>query len=269
MRQWRLLYDCPTNGIRNMAVDEAILRAVGAGSAPPTLRFYDWLPFCITLGYGQRASDVDPIRLDTLGWHLVRRPTGGRAVLHGDELTYSLSLPENHPIAAGGIVDSYQRISAALLRALERLGAHVSAERKAEDAPELGAVCFEVPSHYEITVGGRKLVGSAQVRRRGGILQHGTLPLRGDLAQICDALAYPDEASRAAAKDQVRAHALTLVEALGHEVAWEQAAKAATAAFAEVFEVELIPGGLSEEEQAQADLLAVEIYGNPDYTLRR
>lgn len=269
MRQWRLIYDCPTAGQRNMAVDDAILRSVGAGVSLPTLRFYGWQPFCLSLGYGQRARDVDLERLDTCGWQLVRRPTGGRAILHGDELTYSLALPEDHPIAAGGIIESYQRISSALLAGLEQLGARVSAERKADDAPELGAVCFEVPSHYEITVGGRKLLGSAQMRRRSGMLQHGTLPLTGDIARICAVLAYPDEMARQAARAQVRQRATTLEQALGQGIAWETVAEALATAFAAVFEVDLVFGALSAAEETLAQQLAAEMYGNDAYTLRR
>lgn len=253
-----------------MAVDAAILRAVGAGAVPPTLRLYEWEPFCLSLGYGQRARDADMTRLTARGWDIVRRPTGGRAILHGDELTYSLSLPDDHPMAAGGIIASYQRISTALLRALRQLGAGVSADRKADDAPALGAVCFEVPSHYEITVDGRKLVGSAQMRRQGGVLQHGTLPLRGDVARICDVLAYPDATSRAAAKIAVRQRATTLSAALGQpDVERATVAAALTTAFTETFVVELVPGDLTPAEAQTAAQLAAEQYGSPDYTFRR
>jgi lipoate-protein ligase A len=253
-----------------MAVDEAILRSVGAGESPPTLRFYDWQPFCLSIGYGQRVRDVDQTRLATAGYDLVRRPTGGKAILHGDELTYSLTLPADHPIAAGGIIDSYRHISAALLTGLESLGAQPHADRKADDAPELGAVCFEVPSHYEITVGGRKLVGSAQMRRRGGVLQHGTLPLTGDVARICDVLNYLDAATREEAKSQVRSRAVTLHEALGAEaLSWQTVADALARAVAETFQIEFKTTGLSSTEGKVADQLAADVYGNPDYTLRR
>lgn len=241
MRQWRLIYDSPTNGSANMARDEAILAAVSAGDSPPTLRFYDWSPPCLSLGYGQKATDADTARLEAAGWQLVRRPTGGRAILHIDELTYSIAVPESHPIAAGGIVESYRRISAALLAGLQALGAQADAQPRAAGHRAAGPVCFEIASHYEITVGGRKLVGSAQVRRKGGVLQHGSIPLTGDVARICDALAYPDEVTREAAKQTVRARATTLAAALGDNApTWRQAADAIAAAFGAVFAVEMI-----------------------------
>lgn len=282
MRQWRLIYDLPTAGRYNMAIDEAILLAVGAGRTLPTLRLYAWEPPCLSLGYGQKASDVDFARASALGWDVVRRPTGGRAILHTDELTYSVTLPAGDPIAAGDVVESYRRLSRALVAGLEKLGVSPQADRRAERAGGGGAVCFETPSHYEITVGGRKLIGSAQVRRQEGILQHGSLPLCGDLGRINEALVYPDEAARENAKPQVRARAATLAEAVyaltpdpprrgmeGKEISWRAAADAIVEGFAETFEITFERGGLSDAERAEAERLAVEVYGNEDYTRRR
>jgi lipoate-protein ligase A len=265
-----LIYDQPTVGARNMAADEAILAAVAAGNSPPTLRLYAWTPACLSLGYGQRAREADAGRLAERGWSLVRRPTGGLAILHTDELTYSLALPLNDSLASGGIVESYQRISTALLAALETLGAQPRAEPKDRDAaPNPSPVCFETPSHYEITVSGRKLVGSAQARKGGGLLQHGTLPLTGDLARICDALAYPDEAARGAAKREVRARAITLAEALGREIDWQTAADAVARGFADALGVIFTRGELSPDERGAAERLAAEVYGNDAWTFRR
>lgn len=266
MRQWRLIYDCPTCGPRNMAVDEAILRA---GFDQPTLRLYAWEPFCLSLGYGQRAADVDRERLAAQGWDMVRRPTGGRAILHGDELTYSLMLPAKHPIGRGGVVDSYRRISRALIAGLERLGASPEAGESAGKGRS-GAVCFETPSHYEITAQGRKVVGSAQVRREYGILQHGSLPLHGDIARICEVLHYPDEANRQIARDQVRARATTLSAAAGGQViGWGTAAEAVASGFADAFGIELISGEMTPSEYNLAARLETEVYTHPDWTFRR
>ena len=134
MRQYRLIYDTPTNGIWNMAVDEAIFTAVINGDSLPTLRFYGWNPPCLSLGYGQAFSDADMTRLNQFGWDVVRRATGGKAILHTDELTYSLCLPQHHPLAEGSIVDSYRRISTGLMAGLNRLGAHLQADKRADDA---------------------------------------------------------------------------------------------------------------------------------------
>ncbi|MBK9122195.1 MAG: lipoate--protein ligase family protein [Chloroflexi bacterium] len=245
-----------------MAVDEAILEAVGRGDQPPTLRLYAWSPACLSLGIGQKATDADHSRIVLQGWNIVRRPTGGRAILHTDELTYSVSVPSDHPWSALDIVTSYCQISAALMRAVESLGADPHAERRGEPSPaKPGPVCFEVPSHYEITVEGRKLIGSAQVRRRHGLLQHGSLPLTGDLARICDALAYPDDETREAARIQVRRRAVTLSEALGRNVTWQQSADAIAAAFASAFDIAFSPSVISRDERTRADLLEHDKYG--------
>lgn len=260
MRQWRLIYDTPMNGRRNMAVDEAILEAVIAREVPPTLRLYAWHPPCLSIGYGQSSRDADKARIAALGWDWVRRPTGGKAILHTDELTYSVAVAGEHPFATQDIVTSYRTISHALTAALSRLGLMPESKAKDADIKAAGAVCFEVPSHYEITVGGRKLVGSAQMRRHDGVLQHGTLPLTGDISRICDALVYPTEAARTSARAQVHTRALTLEEALGHTVTWQQAADALVQGFREAFGITFTEGALILGEIEHAGLLEAEKY---------
>lgn len=281
MRQWRLIYDYPTAGSANMAIDDAILQAVGAGYSLPTIRLYAWNPPCLSLGYGQKAADVDFVRVAERGWDVVRRPTGGRAILHTDELTYSVALPAGDDIAAGSVVESYRRISRALVAGLVKLGVQPEAEQRAEPIDSSGPVCFEVPSHYEITTGGRKLIGSAQVRRKDGVLQHGSLPLYGDLGRICDALVYANEAEREAAKAQVRARAATLEEALtpvpssswrgeqDFSLVWKTTADAIVQGFAETFEIDFTRGELSDAERAEAERLAADVYGSEEHIRRR
>jgi lipoate-protein ligase A len=269
MRQWRLIDDCPAVGAYNMAIDEAILEAVSAHIMPPTLRLYAWDPPCLSLGYGQKSTDVDFARTTECGWDVVRRPTGGRAILHTDELTYSLALPVDDDLAQGTVIETYRHISAALVSGLAHLGLAPQADRRAERNVSGGAVCFETPSHYEITVNERKLVGSAQLRRRNGILQHGSIPLYGDLSRICDALAYPDEASRESARTQVRARAITLSEALGAEVSWPSVAEAIIQGFAETFDVSFSHESLTPAEQHRAAALAAEIYTADSWTRHR
>ncbi len=119
--QWRLVITPPAPGAWNMAVDEAILAAVGQNQVLPTLRLYAWDPACLSLGYAQPSTDVDTLRLAERGWHLVRRPTGGRAILHTDELTYSVIGPLSEPRLAGSVLESYRCLASALLMALHRL----------------------------------------------------------------------------------------------------------------------------------------------------
>jgi lipoate-protein ligase A len=263
---WRLLRSAPASGAMNMATDEAILHAVAAGQTRPTLRFYAWRPPCLSLGRGQKSSDVDLEALDPAGYDLVRRPTGGKAILHIDELTYSVVAPETDPRMAGGVVTSYRRLSAGLVRGLRKLGAldAMATGRRQEPAGEerrqTGPVCFEVPSDYEITAHGRKLIGSAQMRAEGVVLQHGTIPLYGDVARICLCLiSRPDRVS-------VRARATTVEKALGKAVTWDEAAEAMAEGFAEALNLRLEPGTLSEEEVSQAEKLRDEKYATSAWT---
>jgi lipoate-protein ligase A len=270
--RWRLLNSGYADGATNMAVDEAILRAVAEHLAPPTLRFYGWQPPCVSLGYSQSLSaiDLERCRRDGVDW--VRRPTGGRAILHTDELTYSLVVPQDDPRAAGGVVESYRRLSRGLVAGLRRLGLDVvQAERQGRtpDKASLSAVCFDVPSHYEVTVNGRKLVGSAQTRRLGVVLQHGTLPLTGDVARLADYVCQPDEAARAALRQEIYARAATLETVLGRLVGFEAAAEALAAGFASALQLDLELGQLTQREQTWAGELRAERYANPAWVGQR
>jgi lipoyl(octanoyl) transferase len=253
-----------------MAVDEAVLEAVGRKESLPTLRLYAWDPPCLSLGFAQPVKDVDCAALAHFGWDLVRRPTGGRAILHTDELTYSVIAPLDEPRVAGGVLESYSRLSQALLTALERLGLPAQANKEyalPQGSQSNAAVCFEVPSNYEITVGGKKLVGSAQARRKEGVLQHGSLPLYGDLTRITRVLSYPDEAARQRAAQRLLDHAAN-VEMLGYSLTWEECAPVFIEAFRENFQLDLKEGSLSQSEQERAQQLAAEKYNHPSWTNR-
>ena len=269
--KWRLVQSAAASGAWNMAVDEAILEAVHRGSAKPTLRLYAWSPPCLSLGYAQPSSDVDFEYLNASGWQIVRRPTGGRAILHTDELTYSIICPHSEPRAAGSVLQSYQRLSAALLGALQLLGIPAQALEKNSRKQNSGIqnpVCFETPSNYEITVSGKKIIGSAQARRREGILQHGSFPLFGDLTRITSALCFPDEASRTKAAARLLDHATTAEEILGHPLSWDTAAEVFILGFQQALNLELDPEELTPGELARAAELAEEKYAHSVWTRR-
>jgi lipoate-protein ligase A len=255
-----------------MAVDEAVLEHCGRGDVPPTLRLYAWNPPCLSLGYAQPLSDADLPRLKKRGWDAVRRLTGGRAILHADELTYAVIAPPEEPLLAGSVLESYRRISAALLAALMTLGIPAEALPKpqgAEAVPKQAQpVCFERPSDYEITVHGRKLVGSAQARKKSGILQHGSIPLHGDLTRITQVLAFPDEPARQEAAVRLLARATTVEAALGRRIPWEEAAESLARAFQETLGVQLEPGELTPSEAARAAELVRQKYAHPDWIAR-
>ncbi len=268
---WRLFISPPAHGTWNMAVDEAILEEVGRGSSLPTLRLYAWEPPCLSIGFGQPISDVDLVRLQARGWEVVRRPTGGRAVLHTDELTYSIIAPSNEPRVTGTLLESYQRLAKALVEALRLLVLPVEVQVQAAIPPaqNTNPICFDVPSAYEITVDGKKLLGSAQARRKEGVLQHGSLPLNGDLTRIVQVLDYPDEIIRTRAANRLLERATTVETALGRIVTWEEAARAFTNAFQSVFNLELKPADLTLAENIRAEELSTVKYSHTGWTQKQ
>ena len=266
---WRVLLTEPAPGAWNMAVDEAMLEHIGRHESPPTLRLFAWEPPCLSLGHAQPFADIDLGRLAARGWDRVRRPTGGRAILHTDELTYSVTAPPDEPLIAGSVLESYNRLAAALLEAVRCLG--IQAEIKdaiVNDGGTANPVCFEVPSSNEITVDGRKLIGSAQARRKEGILQHGSLPLVGDLARITQVLTFADEQQRRAAAERLLARAATVESVLGRPVTWEETATAFSSAFERVLHLRLERGPLSESELRRADELVKTKYGHSSWMER-
>ncbi len=268
---WRLLITPPANGAWNMAVDEAILKEITRREALPTLRLYAWEPACLSLGYAQPSSDVDFDRLNARGWHVVRRPTGGRAILHTDEITYAVIAPHSEPRMAGGVLESYQVISSALLRALNNLGlpAQSTSHPQAQSGYDpCDPICFEVPSNFEITVHGKKLIGSAQARKKEGVIQHGTLPLYGDLARISQVLVFQDEAERLRAGERLLSRANTVESALGRVISWVRIAQAFIDGFKEALNLNFIPANLSMDETKLTEQLVSEKYANDEWTYK-
>jgi len=254
-----------------MAVDDAILESCLSRSSLPALRLYTWQPACLSLGYSQPFSDVNLQALAAHDWHVVRRPTGGRAILHTDELTYSVCGLLNDPVLSGTLLESYSKLSQAIQFALSLLGIQTTADEKyaiPADANPKGAVCFEIPSSYEITAGGKKLVGSAQARRKDGLLQHGSLPLTGDLSRITQVLYFPDEISQIKAAERVLSRATTTLSLTGRVISWEEAANAFEEAFSKTFNVTFQASELTSEEMQSAKTLQHTKYNNPDWTQR-
>jgi lipoate-protein ligase A len=267
---WRLVEHPPSKGAWNMAVDEALLESVINGESLPILRLYAWQPACLSLGHAQPFSEVNTSILEAHGWDIVRRPTGGRAILHVDELTYAVIAPLSEPRVKGGVLESYLRLSKALLEALRILGLKPQADEKYSDQKSIkqNPVCFEVPSNYEITVKGKKLIGSAQARRKESLLQHGALPLYGDLTRIILALNFTDDVVQAEAKARLLAHATTLERELGTPLSWQTASQAFQDAFIRVLNLDLQPGQLTEHEVHRAQDLMEEKYDHPSWTKR-
>ncbi len=250
MDLWRLLVSPAAPGATNMAVDHAVAERVQAEQVPPTLRFYTWRPRALSIGYAQPIASVDRSRAAQLGVDIVRRPTGGQAILHHDELTYAVALPRGHPLADDGVLESYGVISRGLTAGLVVLGiAPRAGPWGPSSEPKSTSVCFASPSRHEIAVDGHKVIGSAQTRLHRGILQHGSIVLAHD-PEIYSLMGVPGPPS---APSGLRALLPTLPP-MGALV------QAFAAGFTQALELTLQPGQLSAAEQGRADELFEDRY---------
>ena len=271
---WRLLDTGYQNGALNMGIDEAILLAHAAGTVPPTLRFYGWQPRAVSLGYFQHAhQEIDFDACAAQGIDIVRRLTGGRAVLHSAELTYSIVLSEAYPGLPPSITASYQYLSQGLLAGIHKLGLDArltmpAAAYSLRRHTPASAACFDSPSHYELTVQGRKLIGSAQVRKQGLILQHGSILLDFDPAELTGIFNLQADA-KLRMQDLLRRRVISLKEALGRLPAYAEVRNALITGITTALQLELQPGTLTTAELQQAQLLAREKYGQAAWLTKR
>ena len=261
---WRLIDTGVSDGATNMAIDEVIMQSVTEERSPPTLRFYAWDPPCVSVGYSQSVrKEVDLERCRERGYTWVRRPTGGRALLHIDELTYSVVAPQEEPRVAGDIITSYRGLSLGLVEGLRTLhGGVVQADRiETGKESEKSAACFDLPSHYEVTAYGKKLIGSAQVRKNGVVLQHGALPLEGDVSRLVDVLAL-QEPDRVTLRGKLLERAIALDEVVGRVVPFNEVAKALTVGFGRALNINFTTGKLIPFEREMAKRLIIRYTGD-------
>lgn len=272
-RRWRVIDTGAHTGPENMAIDEAIMRAHGRGEVPPTLRFYGWEPAAVSIGYFQSmAGEVDLEAVRRGGYGYVRRSTGGRMIFHHMELTYSVTIREE--LLPGGVVETYKEISRGLLEGLRLLGAAPELSGGEEDPRRqnpggFNTACFDTPSAYELTVNGKKIAGSAQTRKDGVILQHGSILLQNDVDLLFSVLRVPEGAAERL-KERFRAKATSTFDALGRKVGYEEAAQAFTGGFTRGLDLALTAADrLTPAEQAEADALLLTKYGSDEWNLKK
>ncbi|MFH1486233.1 MAG: biotin/lipoate A/B protein ligase family protein [Chloroflexota bacterium] len=269
---WRFLNLKSASGSWHMAVDEAVTQFHGLGTAPPTVRFYTWRPPCLSVGYFQSVrKDIDVGACVSQGIDLVRRPTGGRAILHDDELAYSIIALESEPAISGPVGDSFRKISAGIIEGLRILGinAAVGAQRPRRDTVPRTPACFNAASPHEVTVRGSKVVGSAQCRRGGVILQQGSIPLSLDTGKLFSFLKLPSQELAALARSQFEARVLPLRAILDAGVQAGEVAQALRKGLEMVLGVTLVEGELTMKEEKLAGELVSQKYGNQQWNLRR
>src|SRR6185369_6123501 len=254
---WRLLLSPAAGGAENMALDEALMsRARETGEF--TLRVYSWASPTLSLGRNQSARRVyDMDRIRARGLRVVRRPTGGRAILHHREITYSVTGPA---LDAGDLRESYDRINRVLVAALQRLGVQTEiAAPGGRAAPPGPAPCFDAPSAGELVVDGKKLAGSAQWRSDGAVLQHGSILVHDDQSSLADLTTVPQRPVPPPA---------TLADALGHAPTPREVADALGSAVRELEDPSAAELSVEAETRARADALVVQ-YEDDAWTWRR
>lgn len=263
---WRFLDTGVHNASWNMAVDEALL--LSCDEQPQiTLRFYQWTRPTLSLGYFQRVADIDLEECERRGFEWIRRPTGGRAVLHDHELTYSVIAPIE--ILGESVSQSHATISRALARGLGNLGITAEfAQKRAgkalttpgDDNASLSAACFAAPVLVELTVQSKKIIGSAQMRTKKSLLQHGSIPITLDYDALAALLRLPSAA--------IRQKAAGLADFLSPAPTINELKNALFQGFEEFFGIKLQTGELLAHERALIEKLCAQ-YSSHEWNWRR
>ncbi|SDI32077.1 lipoate--protein ligase family protein [Natribacillus halophilus] len=273
---WLLIDSGACSPAYNMALDERLLHWHSSGLIPPVIRFYEWQPATLSLGYFQKIHkeiDLEAVKRHELG--LVRRPTGGRGVLHDQELTYSVIVSEEHPKMPATVTEAYRVISTGLLEGFKALGMDArfsipSSESAREELKQpRSAVCFDAPSWYELVVEGRKIAGSAQTRQNGVILQHGALMIDLDSEQLFDLFQYPSERVRRRMQAAFAKKAVPMNDLTAEKLEVPRVRAAFTEGFERGLDIQLSTYTLTPAQEKEVEDLAKTRYENEEWTYRR
>lgn len=263
MNNWRLIEDGPRDGRLNMAIDRAILTACDRGEAPATLRLYGWDRPTLSIGYSQNElRDVDRAECERRNIPIVRRFTGGRALLHQHEFTYSLVAPIPHPGFPGNLSGAFSAVSKAVILSLEKAGVakpEMVGKDKRTPTRSRSPACFSSSNHWEITVKGKKLAGSAQRRLNGAFLQHGSILLDNDCELAHSLLRYSSASEKEQGLKTLVSSTLTLKEALPVNLGWGELAHCFVDGFQKTF-----PGVWKPETLSPLEMKLVQEYLEQD-----
>ncbi|WP_053364079.1 biotin/lipoate A/B protein ligase family protein [Bacillus sp. FJAT-27251] len=273
---WRYIDSGDGSPSFNMALDEALLDWHSEGKIPPVIRFYGWNPATLSIGYFQKIEkeiNMEAVKQHRLGF--VRRPTGGRGVLHEHELTYSVIVSEDHPDMPKTVTEAYRVISEGILKGFQRLGldAYFAVPKSDDEKSALknprSAVCFDAPSWYELVVEGRKVAGSAQTRQKGVILQHGAILLDLDEDKLFSLFKYPNERVKERMQNAFKTKAVAINEISPRRIGIDEAKQAFREGFEEALDIGLEPYTLSPEEMDYVKQLAKTKYESEEWTFKR
>ncbi|MFQ6031325.1 MAG: biotin/lipoate A/B protein ligase family protein [Candidatus Zixiibacteriota bacterium] len=274
MKQWRFIFTGANDAFFNMALDEAILQSCQGGDAIPTFRLYLWSPPGVSIGYFQSfEKTVDFNRCKERNIQVVRRLTGGRAVLHENEITYSICASvEKYPELGEDINQTYQKISFALLESLRSL--EISAEWVKPDRERtlptgfnFSKPCFISNSRYEITVEGKKLIGSAQRRGKNSFIQHGSIPLGKGKVSLSDLLCEENNGEKM--RERLEDKSTDLEKILKREVEHQEVISALKKGFSNFFDVEMVEKQPTQKEIQTAQVLTQKKYSTEEWNFRK
>lgn len=254
LMNFRLLQTGYNTAAFNMALDEVLVNKIAKGESQPCLRFYGWQPAAVSIGYFQSLlAEVDVEKCQELGIDIVRRQTGGGAVFHDDEVTYSMHIPLSLNLVQVKILESYQRICQGIIKGLSPLGIQAQF----------------VPLN-DIIASGKKISGNAQTRKQGLILQHGTILTGVDVDKMFELLKVPDEKLKGKLISDVKERVTSVKQLTGQGFTFQNIVDTLIAGFRQEFaEVEFVDSVLSEEEIAQTEKLANEKYGSREWNYQR
>ncbi len=249
----KIIVDQPYEGSMNMALDLAIAK-LNAIRKISTLRIYQWKYPTISLGKHQKTNNLNWEFIKRNNISVVRRPSGGRAVLHNNEITYSFSTFANNKNLPNNLLASYLKISQALVRSLQALGIEADLERSKKEGVTKD-LCYDAPSFYEVKVNGKKLIGSAQYRTANFVLQHGSIPIKHDYETYVNSFKYSHTEW---IKQHLISSTIDLETILKKPISKIEIVKALEIGFKSVFKEEISEGFLEQEEI----LLAQKIKNN-------
>lgn len=274
-KKWIFINSGKQDAFYNMALDELLMDKVRLGEVSAVLRFYEWKVPTLSLGYFQKVNrEIDIEKVNHYNYQMVRRQTGGRGVLHDKELTYSVILPENYEGMPESVTESYKILSNGLLYGFRNLGlnAEFSVPKTREEKESLtkfrSSVCFDTPSWYELVVEGRKIAGSAQTRKKGVILQHGSILLNVDIDHLFDMFKYGNARLKEKMKDAFKEKAVAINDISKKQYEVEQLYTPFKEGFEEGLNIHVEHYELTEEDISRLECL-IEKYRSRNWNFKK
>lgn len=267
---WYVLDTGHLDAATNMAIDEALLHFHSKKAIPPTIRFYGWERPSLTVGHFQNVEKT--INFAGIKKHrcdFVRRLTGGNAVLHDNELTYSIIVSEAHPKIPQSINEAYFVLGQGILQGYLHLGIHAEFALPDFKQRDRSAVCFETPAIYELIVDGKKVTGNAQTRKQGVLLQHGSIPLKFDVDMLFDLFAFSSEQVRERQKAKFLQRAIAINDITGKTHTFTEVKEAFRAGFEVGLNIRTEPYELTPEQWNYIEVLAETKYRTKEWNFYR